>query len=653
MTPPLVEATWLAEAGTTDAGPTPTPHPISNSDFLRAVYGSLREDYGWTTSFAADPGDAPPGVWAGSPWPGNEAQCALIDRRAAANNYYCVAVMRPSNPKARNALNFGRLAVLVADDPDPDELMGQASYQLETSPGKYQVGILLDPEDPDTRDAELIGLVLREMVARKVVALDPSGNSHVRYVRLPYGSNTKKRDSGPFQTKMVSCDLSSVYSLADAVAAFGLDLDDIRRGVGKAKVAPDAKAVAGDASKLFGAIINPDLDERSYHDPLLRISASWVASGMHKGTVVNQLRAIMMAAKPAVEGPEMDRWQDRVDEIPRMVQGAGKFAPVAGSTDFQWISAADLKDKTFPPINWVIPNYLPQGVTVLAGRPKLGKSWLALDWAVAVGGGSETLGIKCEGGDVLYAALEDTERRLKNRMTKMATAWPERLTFICSMPRADEGGIELVRSFLEAKPNPRLIIIDVLAKVRGGKGREEGNYEADYKAVTIWKALADEFGVAIVLVHHTRKMPSTDKLEMISGTNGITGAADTLIILDRDGQGASIAGRGRDLEEFDLAIQFDKSVCRWKALGNASDVRRSDERNDILSCLKDAGADGLGPKDLESLTGMNGQNLRQMLSRMVKSGELIKAGRGRYLHPDVMASHNGHKVTMDGLNVTM
>jgi hypothetical protein len=362
----------------------------------------------------------------------------------------------------------------------------------------------------------------------------------------------------------------------------------------------------------------------------------------------------MLASKPEEEGPQLERWRDRFGpELVRVVQGAGKFAPVAGSTDFQWISAADLKDKTFPPIKWVIPNYLPQGVTVLAGRPKLGKSWLALDWAVAVGGGSETLGIKCEGGDVLYAALEDTERRLKNRMTKMATAWPERLTFICSMPKADEGGIELVRSFLEAKPNPRLIIIDVLAKVRGGKGREEGNYEADYNAVTIWKALADEFGVAIVLVHHTRKMPSDDKLEMISGTNGITGAADTLIILDRDSQGATIAGRGRDLEEFDLAIQFDTSVCRWKALGNASDVRRSDERNDILSCLKDAGADGLGPKDLESLTGMNGQNLRQMLLRMVKSGELTKAGRGRYLHPDVKASHNGHKVTMDGLNVTM
>ena len=164
---------------------------LANSAFLRAVYGRLRDDYGWTTSFSADPSAAPPSVWAGSPWFANDGQCALIDQRGADNTYYCVAVMRPSNPKARNALNFGRLAVLVADDPDLDELIGQVSYQLETSPGKFQIGILLDPEDPDTRDAELVSLVLREMVTRKVVALDPSGNSHVRYVRLPYGSNTR------------------------------------------------------------------------------------------------------------------------------------------------------------------------------------------------------------------------------------------------------------------------------------------------------------------------------------------------------------------------------------------------------------------------------------------------------------------------------
>ena len=331
MTPPFVAAKRLAEAGTTAAGPTPTPHPISNSDFLRAVYGSLREDYGWTTSFAADPSSAPPSVWAGSPWSGSERQCALIDRRGADNNYYSVGVMYARDGDKRRSKDvFGRLAVLLADDVTAaglNDLVGGYSYALETSKENYQVGVILDPADPDTRNADLIDAVLHAMGASGHVEADSSGNNPVRYARLPVGSNTKTRPTGAFKTRLLSCDLANVYSLADAVAAFGLDLDDIRRGVGKAKVAPDGKAEAGDASELFRAIINPDLDERSYHDALLRISASWVASGMHKGAVVNQLRAIMMAAKPAVEGPEMDRWQARVDEIPRMVEGAEKFAP--------------------------------------------------------------------------------------------------------------------------------------------------------------------------------------------------------------------------------------------------------------------------------------------------------------------------------------
>jgi hypothetical protein len=305
-----------------------------------------------------------------------------------------------------------------------------------------------------------------------------------------------------------------------------------------------------------------------------------------------------------------------------------------------WISAADLQAKEFPPVEWVIPGILPQGVTILAGRPKLGKSWTGLDWAIAVASGDETFGVQCQQGDVLYAALEDTERRLKARMEQMGAIGPERLHFLTAMPKADEGGIDLVRSWLKQAIKPRLVIIDVLARVRSGKSSEEGNYATDYKAVSAWKALADEFGIAIVLVHHVRKMEAEDRLEMTSGTNGLTGAADTVLILNRDSQGATLSGRGRDLEEFELAVQFDPCKCRWKSLGVASDVRRSDERTKILRCLMDAGPEGLSPKELEHETGMPGTNIRQLLSKMVKAGEISKSGRGRYLYPHQGADNN-------------
>lgn len=309
-----------------------------------------------------------------------------------------------------------------------------------------------------------------------------------------------------------------------------------------------------------------------------------------------------------------------------------------------WVSAGDLRYKHFEPVSWVVPGIIPQGAIILGGRPKLGKSWLALDTAIAVAEGGFTFGIACEAGDVLYAALEDTERRLKSRMWKLKgeAPWPKRLNFMCELPRADEGGVELVRKWIEQADDPRLIIIDTLARVRPGKGRDEGSYDADYRAVTSWKALADEYNIAVVLVHHVRKLVAEDPLEMISGTNGLTGAADAILILNRTSQGCSLGGRGRDLEEFERAISFNPQACRWTVLGNAADIQRSSERNAILGLLSQS-TEPLSPKQISHNLRMNDDAIRQMLLRMVEAGELIKMGRGAYATP----YHNSHNVTAD------
>ena len=305
-----------------------------------------------------------------------------------------------------------------------------------------------------------------------------------------------------------------------------------------------------------------------------------------------------------------------------------------------WQSLADLRHKTFEPLAWVVPGYLPQGATVLAGRPKLGKSWLVLDWCLAVASGGTTLGVHCESGDVLYAALEDTERRLKARVQKLVSGeWPARMLYLHEMPRTDEGGIALVREWLEQASAPRLVAIDVLAKVRSGKGREEGNYDADYRAVAAWKGLADEFGVAVVLVHHVRKMGADDPLEMVSGTNGLTGAADAILVLNRDSQGCTLGGRGRDLDEFDRAVQFDKEACVWRVLGEVQDARRSDARSVIMSVL--SGTAPLSPSEIAAASGQQHGNVRFLLSKMVEAGEVEKVGRGKYILPTPNIANNG------------
>jgi AAA domain len=141
-------------------------------------------------------------------------------------------------------------------------------------------------------------------------------------------------------------------------------------------------------------------------------------------------------------------------------------------------------------------------------------------------------------------------------------------------------------TLLAEASNPRLIIVDVLAMFKPPRGAKDNQYEADYHAIEGLQALASEFQAAIVVVHHTRKGGSDgDPFEKVSGTLGLSGAADTTFILDRDGNGATIYGRGRDIES---AVEFNKGSCRWFVMGQASEVRRSDERSEILALLEDA-----------------------------------------------------------------
>jgi len=311
------------------------------------------------------------------------------------------------------------------------------------------------------------------------------------------------------------------------------------------------------------------------------------------------------------------------------------------------ITAAALKAKTFKPVAWVIDDLIPDGLTMLAGKPKLGKSWLMLDAAVAVARGGFVLDRKCAQGDALYAALEDNERRLKGRMAKVCALgdWPDRLTFWTEMNRVEEGGLDQLREWIEGAANPRLIVIDVFSKIRRSKGHSEGIYDADYLAAAPLKKLADETGVAIVVVHHLRKMAADgDPLDMVSGSTGLTGAMDTILVLNRGSDGVTLYGRGRDIEEIESAVQFDRQTCRWSMLGEASEVRRSAERRAIIDALR-AEKEPLSPNVIADVTGHGSAATRQLLHSMLLNGEVVKVARGKYTLPDVTPPSNDHKIT--------
>lgn len=298
--------------------------------------------------------------------------------------------------------------------------------------------------------------------------------------------------------------------------------------------------------------------------------------------------------------------------------------------------ASDLLEREFPPVKFIVPGAITEGLTILGGRPKLGKSWLAANICLAVATGGRALGQDCEQGNSLYLALEDNERRLKDRFTKLMpplkSLWPDisKMAYTTGAPRMNAGLIEFIDQWRTSVDDPRLIVIDTLAMVRPPKGRNQGDYEADYAALSPLQQYAGEHRLAIIVVTHVRKMEAADPLEMISGTNGLTGAADTIMVLNRDADGSKLYGRGRDIEELEKALRFDGG--KWSVLGDVDEVKRSDQRHKIIAALKE-GELPMKPAEIAKETGMKNDNVRYLLGKMVEAGEAEKLAYGTYRLP--------------------
>jgi hypothetical protein len=136
-----------------------------------------------------------------------------------------------------------------------------------------------------------------------------------------------------------------------------------------------------------------------------------------------------------------------------------------------------------------------------------------------------------------------------------------------------------------------------------------------------------------MVLHHTRKMEADDPLDTVSGTLGLAGSADTVLVISRTSQGTTLYVRGRDIEEAEHAVSFDKQACRWTILGEASEIHRSNERGKILEVL-DKADELLTPNTIAISANMVPNNVWRLLGKMVEDGQVMKVGRGRYRHPD-------------------
>ena len=226
------------------------------------------------------------------------------------------------------------------------------------------------------------------------------------------------------------------------------------------------------------------------------------------------------------------------------------------------LSAADLMALDPLPATPIVQGILYVGVTLFAGKPKIGKSWMMLALALAVTTGSTIFGnTTVQQGEVLYLALEDNRRRLQRRIKKLLSdrEAPAGLHFALDWPRLDEGGLEALDKLLEEQPGINLVIVDTLARLKPAGSKKRTHYDEDRDSVDSLIPLADKHSVAIVLVHHLREMDSDDPLDMIHGTAGLTGGVDGALVLKRRrGEAdAYLFGDGRDFENTVLLVLRD------------------------------------------------------------------------------------------------
>ena len=297
-------------------------------------------------------------------------------------------------------------------------------------------------------------------------------------------------------------------------------------------------------------------------------------------------------------------------------------------------SAADLLNTDFPSPPWVIPDRLPMGLGFLAGRPKIGKSWLALQLAIAVASGGKFFDKEVAKRPVLYFALEDGTRRMKSRLVKLQATPSALLHFeFRVVPLNTDEGLERFWALVEDH-GAALVVIDTLT--RSFDGSIDWNDVSPVTAsVGILQQEAQSRNVCVLAIDHHRKSTGMehDSVSDLMGSTGKSGVADVLwgLYRDRGKQDATLDITGREVEETEFAVDFDKMTCQWTMLGDALTVRRETAQDTVISALRQAKEQKGTAMELACHMSMDRANISRVLA------ELERAGR-------VQSSRDGHSM---------
>ena len=232
------------------------------------------------------------------------------------------------------------------------------------------------------------------------------------------------------------------------------------------------------------------------------------------------------------------------------------------------MTAEQLQSAPYAPVPFLVDELLPEGLHILAGAPKIGKSWLALWLCLCVSQGQPLWNFAVTQGEVLYLSLEDSYRRIQSRLFDLTENAPPTLHFAIMADTLKHGLEQQIEQFLTEHPATKLVVIDTLQRVRS-TGSDSNLYANDYQDIGLLKKLADKQHIAILLIHHLRKLHDDDPMNMISGSTGLSGAADSTFVLQKNSRLANVASlhcTGRDIPDRTLKLEFGEEDHIWKLL---------------------------------------------------------------------------------------
>jgi hypothetical protein len=371
------------------------------------------------------------------------------------------------------------------------------------------------------------------------------------------------------------------------------------------------------------------LTGESLHVPVMAIAGSYAGRGVPKSACLDYIALAFTAAhQPRYGG----RWEsDVVRGVDWAYAAEAAKAPPVTPVTYGY-TMEELEKKQFSPLQWIVPTFIPEGVTLIGGKPKIGKSWLMLCTAVAVANGDAVLGQVCQRRNLIYYALEDNERRIRARTEKLiglAERWPSNVRIIHKLPNLDHGCMEHITAHIDAI-EPGLIIIDTLAAIRGQRGKNEDQYQCDYRTMSALLDLSKKTGVAVIVVHHVRKAAAEDVFDMILGTQGFTAVADTLLVLTFAEEGQRrLAIRGRDVDPEDKIVSFDPEMGDWIVVGDYEEPERTSST--VAMIVATLMANGpMTPKQVAEKIGKPEATIRQALHRCDGKHGVESTGYGTY-----------------------